>query len=71
MKRTPTHKRTPTYKSTKQVEALKRLPSALFTAALYRSGAGEHTDQRGRYSKRERARHHADERRASRELLAD
>lgn len=57
-------KRTPAKKPNKQVEALKRLPSALFTAALYRSGAGEHNDQRGRYSKRERARHRADERQA-------
>lgn len=57
-------KRTPTPKSTKQVEALKRLPSALFTAALYRSGAGTHADQHGRYSKRERSQNRADERRA-------
>ncbi|WP_309710243.1 hypothetical protein [Armatimonas sp.] len=57
-------KRTQAHKSTKQVEALKRLPSALFTAALYRSGSGTHADQEGRYSKRERARHRADERRA-------
>ncbi len=59
-------RRTPTTKTTKQVEALKRLPSALFTAALYRSGAGEHSDQQSRYSKRERAKHRADERRALR-----
>ena len=58
-------RRTPTTK-TKQVEALKRMPSALFTAALYRSGAGEHSDQQGRYSKRERSKHRADERRALR-----
>jgi hypothetical protein len=57
-------KRTSVTQPTKQLEALKRLPSALFTAALYRSGAGAHTDQGGRYSKRERASHRADERRA-------
>lgn len=55
-------KRIATRKSTKQVEALKRLPSALFTAALYRSGSGTHADQEGRYSKRQRAQHRADER---------
>lgn len=48
----------------KQAEALKHLPSALFTAALYRSGAGAHADQRGRYNKRDRAQNRADERRA-------
>lgn len=51
-------------RTTKQSEALKHLPSALFRAALYRSGAGAHADQRGRYGKRERARHRADERQA-------
>jgi hypothetical protein len=55
---------TPTQRSTKQLAALKRLPSPLFTAALYRSGAGAHADQKGRYSKRERSQHRADERRA-------
>jgi hypothetical protein len=51
-------------KSTKQIEALKRLPSPLFTAALYRSGAGAHADQNGRYSKRQRSQNRAEERRA-------
>ena len=62
MKRTPATQQKPT---SKQLEALKRLPSALFTAALYRSGAGAHANQRGCYSKRERASHRADERRAT------
>ncbi len=44
----------------------RRLPSALVKAALYRSGAGVHADQPGRYGKRERARVRADERRAQR-----
>lgn len=61
MKRTPAPKQKTT---SQQLEALKRLPSPLFTAALYRSGAGAHTDQPSRYSKRERASHRADERRA-------
>lgn len=38
-----------------QLELLKHTPSALFRAARYRSGAGVHADQRGRYSKRDRA----------------
>lgn len=38
-----------------QVELLKHTPSALFRAAYYRSGAGIHADQPGRYSKRDRA----------------
>ncbi|WP_395090977.1 hypothetical protein [Armatimonas sp.] len=62
MKRHTANKST---KSTKQIEALKHLPSALFTAALYRSGSGTHADQSGRYSKRARASHRADERRAT------
>lgn len=57
-------KRTAVKPPTKQLAALKRLPSALFTSALYRSGAGAHADQGGRYSKRERAQNRADERRA-------
>jgi hypothetical protein len=44
----------------------RRLPSALMKSALYRSGAGTHADQGGRYGKRERARHKAEERRARR-----
>ncbi|MBB6049210.1 hypothetical protein [Armatimonas rosea] len=62
-------KRIPVTQPTKQLKALKHLPSALFTSALYRSGAGAHADQRGRYSKRERASHRADERRARLESL--
>lgn len=61
MKRTPVTQQKP---PNKQLEALKHLPSPLFTAALYRSGAGAHTDQPSRYSKRERASHRADERHA-------
>lgn len=53
-------------RKTKQSEALKHMPSPLFRAAHYRSGAGTHTDQRGRYGKRERAQNRTDERRALR-----
>ena len=41
----------------------RRQPSLLVRAALYRSGAGVHADQEGRYGKRERARNRAEERR--------
>ncbi len=45
-----------------QVELLKHTPSALFRAALYRSGAGVHADNLGRYSKRDRAKNRKEER---------
>jgi len=44
-----------------QAELLKQTPSALFRSALYRSGAGTHADQKGRYSKRDRARNRQEE----------
>ena len=47
-----------------QTELRKQTPSALFRAALYRSGAGIHADNDGRYSKRNRAQNRRDERRA-------
>ena len=53
-------------RTTKQSEALKHMPSPLFRAVRYRSGAGIHSDQPGRYGKRERAQNRADERRALR-----
>jgi len=45
-------------------ELRKATPSALFRSALYRTGAGVHADSPGRYSKRDRAKNRADERRA-------
>lgn len=44
-----------------QRELLKHTPSALFRAAYYRSGAGIHADQRGRYTKRDRAKNRREE----------
>lgn len=44
----------------------RRMPSELMKSALYRSGAGIHADQGGRYGKRERVRHKAEERRVRR-----
>lgn len=49
---------------TSQAAILKRTPSKLFAAALTRSGAGVHADQRGRYGKRNRAQVRAEERNA-------
>jgi hypothetical protein len=45
-----------------QLEILKQTPSALFRSARYRSGAGVHADENGRYSKRDRAKNRKDER---------
>ncbi len=45
---------------------LRRMPSELVKFAMYRSGAGVHRDQGGRYGKRERAQNKQDERRALR-----
>jgi hypothetical protein len=47
-----------------QAELLRSTPSPLFAAARTRSGAGVHTDQGGRYGKRERAKNRAQERAA-------
>jgi hypothetical protein len=47
-----------------QQELRKHTPSPLFRAALYRSGAGIHAEDLGRYTKRDRAKHRQDERRA-------
>ena len=47
-----------------QVELLKSTPSALFRAARFRSGAGVHADNEGRYTKRDRAKNRQEERRA-------
>lgn len=47
-----------------QIEILKHMPSPLFRAANYRSGAGVHADQKGRYTKRNRAKNRQEERRA-------
>ncbi len=45
-----------------QVEILKHTPSPLFRAAYYRTGAGVHADQKGRYTKRNRAKNRQEER---------
>lgn len=45
-----------------QAEILKHMPSPLFRAAHYRSGAGVHADQKGRYTKRNRAKNRQEER---------
>jgi hypothetical protein len=47
-----------------QAEMLKHTPSPLFRAAHYRSGAGVHADQKGRYGKRNRAKNRQEERQA-------
>lgn len=52
-----------TVQTRSQLEILKHLPSPLFRAANYRSGAGVHADQKGRYGKRNRAKNRQDERR--------
>ncbi len=46
-------------------ELLKHTPSALFRAARYRGGAGVHADQKGRYTKRDRAKNRHEERLAT------
>jgi hypothetical protein len=52
-----------TEQATDLAAVLKRTPSPLFLAARTRSGAGVHRNQKGRYSRRERAISRQEERR--------